>query len=71
MTYTISTEPVTQEHIGRKVLVWNSWIAELEEGILNNILVNDKGKRFFNVQFEDGPFYPAYGYENALLIVEG
>lgn len=70
MNYTISTEPVTREHIGRRVLVkdFGFRMHDLEAATLVDISTNDNGKKFFTVQFYD--VSNRYHFEDALLIDE-
>lgn len=68
MTYTISTEPVTEEHIGRRVLVVDTAYRGrlmLQEGTLTDVERDDFSDVVYRV---NGAKYVDYSY--AILIVE-
>ena len=51
MTYTISTEPVTEEHIGRRVLVKDSGFYE--KAVLLDVIPGENGAVFYLVVVQD------------------
>lgn len=67
MTYTIVTEPVTREHIGRKVLVRNPIFDNiLTTGILINVFYEKTGP-LYKVKTESGTIH---FFKSAILIIE-
>lgn len=68
MTYTIVTEPVTQEHIGRNVLVRIPlYDNKLVFGVLINVFYEKTGP-LYKVKTESGTIH---FFKSAILIVEG
>lgn len=68
MTYTISTEPVTEEHIGRRVLVFE--LSQMSDEVIHEAILTQVHKTEFDYQL-----YRVSGRPNALqsaviLIVE-
>lgn len=70
MTYTISTEPVTREHIGRKILTREDNTDPLDGpftlvNVTEEDYINESGVRFW-IDYDGNTIY----VDNALLIAD-